>query len=131
MAFRELGDTFGQARAANGLRVVRLFAHPFEEAESCFEQALELAVELDDPLHVGAFTRNLGWVFLERAVPEGLDRAEEVLNRAATILAGANESLEQAEALTLLTAVHRQTGRHTSAQETVERALPFAETADG
>lgn len=131
VAFRERGDAFGQARAANGLGVVHLFAHRFAEAESCFEQALEQAVQLDDPVYVGAFTRNLGWVLLEHGAPEGLSRAEELLNRAATVLAEANEPLEQAEALTLLAAVHRQAGRHASAQETVERALAIAGTADG
>lgn len=130
-AFRELGDMFGQARAANGLGVVRLFAHRFEEAESCFEQALEQAVELDDPVYVGAFTRNLGWVLLEHGAPEGLERAEELLHRSAAILAETNEPLEQAEALTLLAAVHRQAGRLASAQETAEWALSIAETADG
>ncbi|MFE9243490.1 ATP-binding protein [Nocardiopsis sp. NPDC006938] len=130
-AFRELGDTFGQAKAANGLGVVRLFAHRFEEAASCFEQALEQAVQLDDPVYVGAFTRNLGWVLLEHGAPEGLGRAEELLNRSATVLAATNEPLEQAEALTLLAAVHRRAGRHTSAQETAERALAIAGTADG
>ncbi|WP_433700814.1 ATP-binding protein [Nocardiopsis sp. CA-288880] len=130
-AFRELGNTFGQARAANGLGVVRLFAHRFHEAESCFEQALEQAVELGDPLYVGAFTRNLGWALLEHGVPAGLDRAEELLNRSAAVLAETNEPLEQAEALTLLASVHRQAGRHASAQETVERALSIAGAADG
>ncbi|WP_204367490.1 ATP-binding protein [Nocardiopsis valliformis] len=129
--FQELGDTFGQARAANGLGVVRMFAHRFEDAESSFEQALEQAIELDDPVYVGAFTRNLGWVLLESGVPEGLERAEASLNRSVAILAETNEPLEQAEALTLLAAVHRQTGRHPSAQETAERALSIAGTADG
>ncbi|GAB3707865.1 ATP-binding protein [Nocardiopsis oceani] len=130
-AFRELGNTFGQARAANGRGVVRMFAHRFEDAESCFEQALEQAVELDDPLYAGAFTRNLGWALLEHGASERRDRAEELLNRAAATLAQTNEPLEQAEALTLLAAVHRQAGRHASAQETAERALSIAETADG
>lgn len=130
-AFRELGNAFGQARAANGLGVVRMFAHRFEDAESCFEQALEQAVELDDPLYVGAFTRNLGWALLEHGAPERLARSEELLNRAASVLAGTNEPLERAEALTLLAAVHRKTGRHTSAQETAEQALSTAGAADG
>lgn len=130
-AFRELGNAFGQARAANGLGVVRIFAHRFEEAESCFEQALDQAIVLDDPVYVGAFTRNLGWVLLEHGALERLARAEELLNRSAAILAEANEPLEQAEALTLLAAVHRKTGRHTSAQETAEQALSIAGTADG
>ncbi|WP_262391789.1 tetratricopeptide repeat protein [Nocardiopsis sp. CNR-923] len=39
--------------------------------------------------------------------------------------------MEQAEALTLLAAVHRQAGRFTLAEQTAERALAIAGEADG
>lgn len=129
--FQELEDTFGQARTANGLGVVHMFGHRFEDAETCFQQALDQSIELDEPVYVGAFTRNLGWALLEDEAPEGLARAEELLNRAADILADAQEPLEQAEALTLLAAVHRRMDRRTSAREMAERALAIADEADG
>ncbi|SIO90381.1 tetratricopeptide repeat protein [Nocardiopsis sp. JB363] len=130
-AFRELGNRFGQVRAANGLGVVHMFAHRFREAEACFQETLERALELDDSVYVGAFTRNIGWALLESEEPSGLDRAQELLKRSADALADADEPLEQAEALALLAAVHRRKGRHTSAQETAERALAIAGEADG
>ena len=130
-AFRELGDGAGQVRVTNGLGAVHMFAHRFEEAEACFRQALEQALELDDPVYVGAFTRNIGWALLESDDPERLDRAEELLNRSSQVLADAREPLEQAEALTLLAAAHRRAGRRASARETAERALAIAGRADG
>lgn len=126
--FQELGNVFGVARAANGLGVTHMFAHRVEDATTCFEQALEQANELGNVLYTGAFTRNLGWAFLEC---DELDRAEELLSRSAAILADAKEPLEQAEALTLLSAVHRRAGRFTPANETAERALAIAGEADG
>ncbi|NYJ32878.1 ATP-binding protein [Nocardiopsis aegyptia] len=126
--FRDLGDTFGHARAANGLGVAHMFAHHVDDAEACFEQALERAGELDNPVYIGAFTRNLGWASLER---EDSHRAEALLRRSADILGHAQEPLEEAEALTLLAAVHRQTGRLTLAEQTAEQALAIAGEADG
>lgn len=126
--FTELGNAFGHARSANGLGVTHMFAHRVDDALACFEQALERAVELDDPVYVGAFTRNLGWAVLERG---DLDRARELLTRAAAVLADAGEPLEQAEALTLLSAVHRRAERFAPAEEAAEEALSVAGEADG
>jgi tetratricopeptide (TPR) repeat protein len=127
-AFRELGSPLGHARAANGLGVCRMFAHRLDDAAACFEQALEQADGLGDPVYIGVFTRNLGWALLERGE---LDRAETLLNRSAAVLADAGQPLEQAEALTLLSGLHRRAGWLAPAEQTAEQALAIAGEADG
>ncbi|MBO8186626.1 ATP-binding protein [Streptomyces spirodelae] len=126
--FRELGSTLGHARAANGMGVVYMLAHRVDDAATCFKRALEQAHELDDPVYIGAFTRNLGWAFLEQG---DLDQARGWLSRAATLLADADEPLERAEALTLLSAVDRRAGRFFEANEMAEQALAIAGEAGG
>ncbi|MBO8191923.1 tetratricopeptide repeat protein [Streptomyces oryzae] len=126
--FRELGSTFGHARAANGMGVAYMLAHRVDDAAACFERALEQARGLDDPVYVGAFSRNLGWALLEQ---DDLDQAESWLSRSASLLADADEPLERAEALTLLSAVHRRAGRSSQANQLAEQALAIAGEADG
>jgi tetratricopeptide (TPR) repeat protein len=126
--FQEIGDQRGQARAANGLGVVRLFAHHIDQALACFEKALELARELDHRAFIGFFTRNLGWALLSRG---DLEQAEPLLRQSAALLQASGESLEQAEALTLLAAVLRGSGRIEQARDVAERALAIAGEFDG
>jgi tetratricopeptide (TPR) repeat protein len=126
-AFHDLGDTLGQARAANGLGVTHMLAHQVDQAAVRFEEALYLVRELGNQLYTGAFTRNLGWALLERG---DLHRAETVLRQAADILSAAEESLEQAEALTLLTTVYRRSHRFDEADDTAQRALAIAGESD-
>jgi tetratricopeptide (TPR) repeat protein len=126
-AFHDLGDTLGQARAANGLGVTHMFAHHLDQAAVRFEEALHLVRELGNQLYTGAFTRNLGWALLERG---DLRRAETVLRQAADVLSAAGEPLEQAEALTLLAAVHRRSHRFDAADDTAEQALAIAGESD-
>ncbi|MFI7242681.1 ATP-binding protein [Streptomyces qinglanensis] len=127
-AFRDLDSPFGCARAANGMGVAYMLAHRVDDAAACFEQALEQAHALGDPVYAGAFTRNLGWALLEQ---DDLDQAERRLSRAATLLADAEEPLERAEALTLLSTVHRRAGRFSRANHMAEQALAVAGEADG
>ncbi|MFC4562835.1 tetratricopeptide repeat protein [Nocardiopsis mangrovi] len=126
--FQDLGNTFGHARAANGLAVCHMFAHRLDDAGIRFEQALEQVNELDDPVYIGAFTRNLGWAVLEQG---DLDRAETLLSESVALLAGAQEPLEQAEALTLLAGAHRRKRRFATAKQTAEQALAISGEADG
>lgn len=126
-AFRELGDVLGRARAANGLGVTHMLMHHTGQAAARFEEALRLVLELGNQLYVGAFTRNLGWAHLERG---DLHRAETVLCEAADVLSAADEPLEQAEALTLLAAVHRRSRRLAEADAAAQRALAVAGESD-
>jgi tetratricopeptide (TPR) repeat protein len=126
-AFRELGDVLGRARAANGLGVTHMLMHHTDQAAARFEEALRLVLELGNQLYVGAFTRNLGWAHLERG---DLHRAETVLCEAADVLSAADEPLEQAEALTLLAAVHRRSRRLDEADAAAQRALAVAGESD-
>lgn len=127
-AFQGLGDEVGQARAANGLGMVYLYAHRLDEAAICFEQALSVARSLEHPAMVGFFGRNLGRVRLESG---DLARAEPVLTAAAQTLREQGEWLDEAEALTLLAALFRQSGRLDQAQAAAERALTVADEYDG
>jgi tetratricopeptide (TPR) repeat protein len=126
-AFRDLGDTLGQARAANGLGVTHMLAHHTDRAAVRFEEARRLVRDLGNQLYAGAFLRNLGWALLERG---DLDPAETVLRQAADILSAAAEPLEQAEALTLLAAVHRRARRFGEADDAAEQALAMAGESD-
>jgi tetratricopeptide (TPR) repeat protein len=127
-AFQDVDDLAGQARAANGLGVVQLFARLIDDAVASFERALSLAGELGHRAFIGSFTRNLGWAVLEHG---DLDRAQMLLGRAATMLRQADEPLEEAEALTLLAAALRRSHQLERARESAEHALSLAGEFDG
>jgi tetratricopeptide (TPR) repeat protein len=126
-AFQRCADGLGQARAANGLGVVHLFAHRIDQALASFEQALALARELDDHAFIGFFTRNLGWALVEGGEPE---RAQPLLRQSAGMLAEAGERIDEAEALTLLATSLRRSGQLAQARETANQALVIAGELD-